>query len=89
MRGLEEYEGHVGARVHGLRVMLESCKVDGISCRDVQLGLFAYGRSIKRRFHVEVVTEGHVVLRMAQKRDKRKPEYYNYLAFKHVCITLM
>ena len=47
-----------------------------------------HGSCIERRLHIEVMGEGHVVLRMAPDGDKRKQQgYYYRIAFKHVSIT--
>ena len=86
----EKIQRHIRSHVHGARVVLESGKVHCVSRRYVQFRLLANRGSIERRFHIEVMTECHVVLRMAPLGDKRKHHcgYYIYMyAFKHIRIT--
>ena len=84
---LQEIERKVCRRIHCLRIVLETHKVHGIGCRDVQLRLFAHSRRIERRLHVEIMAERHVILRARSQGGKRKEDECYYFAFKHVLIT--
>lgn len=62
MKGLQSIERHVGREISSLRIMLEASEVQRVGCDDIQLALLADSSRIERSLHVEIMTEGRVIL---------------------------
>lgn len=62
MKGLQSIERHVGREISSLRIMLEASEVQRVGRDDIQLALLADSSGIERSLHVEIMTEGRVIL---------------------------
>ena len=62
MKGLQSIERHVGREISSLRIMLKASEVQRVGCDDIQLALLADSSRIERSLHVEIMTEGRVIL---------------------------
>ena len=84
---LQTIKRGIACKVHGLRVSFESCQLNGIGTCHIDHRLLTDGSRVERRLHVEIMTEGNIVLRTCLNADKRQHHRYNPIAFKHVIIT--
>src|SRR3712207_433981 len=58
----QQLERHVGGGVERLRIMPETGHIEGKSGREIDMVILTRGGRIKRRFHIEIMAERHVVL---------------------------
>lgn len=60
--GLQRIERHVGREISRLRIVLETCEIQRVGRHDIQLALLTDSSRIERSLHVEIMTEGRVIL---------------------------
>ena len=59
---LQRIERQVGCQIHGSRIMFESGHIQCVSSRYVEFCLLTHCRRIVGWFHVEIMTEGRIIL---------------------------
>ena len=73
----EQEEGHISTEIHRAGIVFKTCHVEGVCRHDIEFWLLSHRCRVEIRFHVPVVAERCVILRLCPyRKEQRKRNCY-------------